>query len=434
MGLIQFLQKKIKKYPAVKSIGVFTFINFFTKGISFLLLIIYTQPRFITPAENGLLNLFSSSILFLMPFLSMGILLSTGTDFYKMEKKAFSNFFTTTMLLPLSVLLLSGIAFFLCRHWLGNVYGFPLSFALLIPLITFLIYINEQLTTLMRLNNELRKFAGTGLVKIVLEFGLSVVLVVFFAMRWEGRLTGIVVAYVLLGIYAFWYFYKKGYLSGAFHWEYIRAELIYAIPTLAMQVSIFSLNTADKFMLARFSGSNEIVGVYGVTGTFVTVITIFCSAYLAYLFPSVYQLLAMPVIDYKKIKKGFLNYLVIIIIVAVLVTAAIPAVYLLLINSKYHAALNYYYLLTLSALIWSISYYFYSFLLFYKEKRKLLALAIFTIVTSLSCVYFFTSRYGQTGAALGVLISYLFNFAGTCFFARNHIKKIFQGSPPLINL
>jgi O-antigen/teichoic acid export membrane protein len=428
MGLIQFLQKKIQKYPAAKSIGVYTFINFFTKGVSFLLLIIYTQPRFITPAENGLLNLFGSSILFLMPFLSMGILLSTGTDFYKMEKKAFSSFFTSTMLLPVSVLLLSGIAFFVCRHWLGNVYGFPLSFALLIPLITFLTYINEQLTTLMRMNNELRKFAGTGLAKIVLEFGLSVVLVVFFAMRWEGRLTGIVVSYVLLGIYAFWYFYKKGYLSGAFRWEYIKAELIFAVPTLAMQVSIFSLNTADKFMLAHFSDSNEVVGIYGVTGTFVTVIIIFCSAYLAYLFPSLYQLLAAPVVDYKKIKKAFLNYLVIMTGVAILVTIAIPVVYLTVINSKYHAALDYYYLLTLGALVWSISYYFYAFLLFYKQKRKLLALAIFTIVTSLSCVYFFTSRYGQTGAALGVLIGYFFNFAGTCFFAREHIKKMFQNN------
>jgi O-antigen/teichoic acid export membrane protein len=426
MALIQFFQKTIQKYPAIKSIGVYTFINFFTKGISFLLLIIYTQPRFITPAENGLLNLFSSSILFLMPFLAMGILLSTGTDFYKMEKKEFSNFFTTSLLLPVGVLLLSGIAFFLCRNWLGSVYGFPLSFALLIPLITFLTYINEQLTTLMRLNNELRKFTGAGLAKIVMEFGLSVVLVVFFAMRWQGRLTGIVVSYVVLGGYAFYYFYKKGYLSGTFRREYIKAELIYAVPTLAMQMSIFSLNTADKFMLAHFSGSNEVVGIYGVTGTFVSVIIIFCSAYLAYLFPSVYQALAAPAVDYKKIKKGFLSYLVTMGGITILVTAAIPVVYLLFINSKYHAALQYYYLLTLGAFIWSVSYYFYAFLLFHKQKRKLLALAIFTIVTSIGCVYFFTSRYGQTGAALGVLVSYIINFGGTCIFAGEYIKKIFR--------
>jgi O-antigen/teichoic acid export membrane protein len=354
MGLITFIKHTAQKNPVLKSVGVYTGINFLTKGISFfLILFVYTHDEFITPAENGLLNLFSSSVLFLMPFLSMGIIQSTSTDFYKLDKKAFRNFFTTSMVLPAVILVLSIAGFFLFSRRLQASYGFPPMFMLLIPLITFLTFINEQLTGLMRVNNELKKYTLAGVARIVLEFGLSVVLVVFFAMRWQGRLTGIVAAYGLLGLYSFWYFYKKGYLSGTIKMEYIKSELVYAVPILAMQVSIFSLNTADKFILANFSGDNSVVGIYSVACTFVSVITIFCSAYLAYLFPSIYQTLSTAAPDYKLIKKNFINYVKVLTAASVVITAAIPVLYLF-VNSKYRHAMGYYYLLAIGAYIISI--------------------------------------------------------------------------------
>ncbi len=425
MGVITFFKHTAQKNPVLKSVGVFTSINFLTKGVSFLLLFIYTKPQFILPEENGLLNLFSSSILFLMPFLSMGILQSTSTDYYKLDKNEFKNFFTTSLLLPILVLVISVAGFFICSNWLQTAYGFPFSFMLLIPLITFLTYINEQLILLMRVNNELRKFAGAGIAKIILEFGLSVVLVVFFAMRWQGRLTGIVVSYGLLGMYAFYYFYTKGYLAGRIKKEYIKSELIYALPILAMQVSIFALNTSDKFFLAHFT-NNETVGYYGVACTFVSVITIFCSAYLSYLFPAIYQMLSTPVPDYKILRKNFTNYVKIMTAAAIAITAAIPFLYKLFINSRYHHALEYYYLLALGAFIWAITFYFYSFLLFYKQKRKLLLLAMLTIATSIPCIYVFVKYGGDKGAALGVLVSYAISFLLTCIFTKEYIKKIFS--------
>lgn len=425
MGLITLLKQKAQQYPVIKSVGVYTGINFLTKGVSFLLLFIYTQPRFILPEENGLLNLFSSSILFLMPFLSMGILQSTSTDFFKLDKTEFRHFFTTNLLLPTLVMVLSIGGFLAFHNWFSSSYGFPLSFMLLIPLITFLTYINEQMTVLLRSNNELRLFSATGVAKIVLEFGLSVVLVVFFAMRWQGRLTGIVVSYGLLGIYAFYYFYKKGYLSGSIKSTYIKSELIYALPVLAMQVSIFSLNTSDKFILAKVFKDNAVVGIYSVACTFVSMITIFCSAYLGYLFPAIYQNLSAAVPDYKHIKKGFINYAKTMALATVAVMVITPLLYHFFIHSKYHPALSYFYILAAGAFLWSLTYYFFSFLLFYKQKRKLLALSTSITLVSLPCIYFFASHWGDKGAAWGVLISYGISLLLTCFFTREYIKKLF---------
>src|SRR6187402_102985 len=95
---------KYSKSQQLKSIAIYTFSNFFNKGISFLLLFYFAHV--LTESDFGLLNLFSNSILFLMPFVSMGILQSANTEFFKLGKKEFKNFFSTTLLMPVAVTLL----------------------------------------------------------------------------------------------------------------------------------------------------------------------------------------------------------------------------------------------------------------------------------------------------------------------------------------
>jgi hypothetical protein len=85
--------KKLYNNPSVKSVGIYTFTNFFSKAVSFLLLFVFTNPLYISPSENGLLSLFSTSLLLLMPFLSMGIIHSVSADFYKLEKRRIQKLF-----------------------------------------------------------------------------------------------------------------------------------------------------------------------------------------------------------------------------------------------------------------------------------------------------------------------------------------------------
>src|SRR4030095_4924478 len=90
-----------KNETALKSVSLFTGINFFAKAVSFLLILIYTQPRYMTPEENGLLNLFNSGLVFLTPFMSMGLIQSTTTEFFRLDKKEFNNYFTTALCIPM---------------------------------------------------------------------------------------------------------------------------------------------------------------------------------------------------------------------------------------------------------------------------------------------------------------------------------------------
>ncbi len=421
------------KNTDLKSVGIYTFTNFFAKGASFLLLFIFTNPKYITPGENGLLSLFSNSMLFLMPFLSMGIIHSTGTDFFKLDKKEFRNFFTTGFILPLIVMAVSAVLLFLFREHLRVTYGFPYMFVWLIPFITFFTFCNEQLLSLARNNNEPVNYLKANVSRTFLELGLSVVLVVFFAWRWKGRIAGILVAYFLLTLYALYYFLKKGYLFGSVKKKYLYSELVYAVPIIVMQVSIFAMYASDKFFLSNFTNdNNETVGVYSVACVFASVIILFCNALLQFVLPKIYATLSGNNIDYRSIKNFFLLYLAANTAMTLIIIVLIPFIYNHFINPKYHAALTYSYILCIGYFLWAISYFFYSFLLYYKRKRKILALSLCNIVVSLSCNYFFISRWHAKGAATGVCLCYLIVFIITLLFTRQYWKHFLDKYQPVL--
>lgn len=411
----------LRKSPVVQSIGIYTFTNFFAKGASFLLLFIFTNPKYILPSENGLLSLFSNSMLFLMPFLSMGILQSTSTDFFKLGKEDFRSFFTTGFIMPVTITLLSIVILFFARGYLERAYGFPPMFIWLIPVITFLTFCNEQLLSLSRNNNEPVTFLKANVSKTILEIGLSFTLVVIFSWRWQGRIAGILVSYLAVGIFAFYYFYKRGYLFGAIKKKHIIDELIYAVPVIAMQASVFSMSGSDKFFLSNFTNdNNETVGIYGVGCIFASIVFLFSSALIQYVFPKIYAALSENVTNYRSIKKHFILYLSVMGGGTLMVIIMTPLLYHFFINVKYHDALEYSYMLCAGYFLWTVSYFFYSFLLYHKKKKKLLALSCCCIAISLCCNYFFIQRWHATGAATAVLTCYFLVLILTLIFTKEY--------------
>lgn len=421
---------KLRKNPVAQSVGIYTFANFFSKGVSFLLVFIYTNPKFINPSENGLLNLLSNSILFVMTFVSLGTLQSTSTDFFKMDKKEFKDFFTTGLVMPCIITVLSAIVLFLFRGYLQRTYEFPVYFVLLIPFIAIFTFCYEQLISLIRNRNQTGLFLKVSLSKTFLELGISVILVVFFAWRWKGRVAGITATYIITTAYAFYYFYKNGYLFGSIKKKYLSAELVYAIPIIIMQTSVFVINSSDKFFLSNYTNDhNETVGIYGTACVFASVINVLCTAYIQYLFPKIYATLSSSTIDYSSIKRNFYYYLLVMTVGSALILACTPFLYHYCINHKYLPGLQYIFLLGLGNFLWGIIYYFYSFLLFYKQKRKILMLSVFTIVISLITNYFFISRWGAFGAATATTIAYFIALCVTLIAVRKYLAQIFSSKP-----
>lgn len=415
------------KRPGARAVGIYTFTNFFGKAASFLLLFVFTNPLYITPSENGLLNLMSTSILFLMPFVSMGTLHSISVDFFKLSPKEFRNHFTSGLVMPVIIVVLAYFLMYLLKGQLNTIYGIPASFVWIVPTIVFFSYINEHLWNLLRNNNEPERFFKVTITQIILELGLSALLVVVFAWRWHGRVAGILVAFGITTLYAFYYFKKKGYIFGNVKWGLLKNELYYAGPIVLMQGSIFCLGASDKFFLSGYTNDqNATLGIYSIAAIFASVINIMGKSTLYHFFPKIFSQLSTNDKDLRLVKRSFLQFIAIMIFFLLALIFLSPLAYHLFINEKYYSALNLIPLLSLGSFFWTVNYFFYASMLYYKQKRKILIISVFTIVISLLINNFFIKNWESKGAAYGVCLSYFLVLLFSLWINRSFVKKVFS--------
>ena len=105
-------------------------------------------------------------------------------------------------------------------------------------------------------------------------------------------------------------------------------------------------------------------------------------------------------------------------------------VYYYFLNEKYTGALSYIYYICTGYLIWCLTYFFYSLLLYNKQKKKLMLMSFGNMIISLVCNYVFISRWGAYGGAVATLIIYATVFIFTFFMTMGSLKKIFTPVQP----
>lgn len=431
MKYIQQLNS-LARSTGLKSASAYVFSNFFAKTTSFLLLFVYSNPKYISVEENGQLNLLGNAVFLLMPFLSLGILHSTTVEFFKLTKEEFKDYFTTSFILPLIITVVSIVLLLLVNDSLESVYGFPLTFCFLIPVMAFLSFCNEQYIGLIRNNNKPLLYLKATMVKLFIEVGLSVILVVTFAWRWYGRVAGMMTASIVLLYMAFRYFKKLNYLIGKVKKKYLTSELLFALPIILMQCGTFCLFASDKFFLSYFKDNRE-VGIYSYACVFASVITLFSSAAMSYVRPMVYKDLSKPAVDPQLIKKYFFFYVGINIAALLCIVIFTPIMYKLFINSSYNPGLEYMYLIAIGYFFSNVTVFFYLFILYQKQKKRILMLSAAAILISLSCNYYFIKQMGALGGAISTCISYLAVLILTIVVSYKNFSFIFMKREPVTN-
>lgn len=413
-----------RKSFQLKSIAIYTFSNFFNKGISFLLLFYFAHV--LSQQDFGILNLFSNSILFLMPFISLGILQSANTEFFKIEKKEFRNFFSTTLLMPVVVTLLAILLLFIFKNPLQQRYPFPSLFILLIPVITLCSFLNEHLINMVRNNNDPVKYLYINIGRLLVEITLAIFFISALNYGWIGRVMAIFLSMLFIATYALIYFRQQRFLFGRIKKKYIYDELQYSVPIIVMQLSVFCMGSSSGYFIEHFTHDFAAVGVFSIAATFGSVIIVLCTALLQYVYPKIYSLLSEKDVDYNAIGKQFIFYAVTMLLGTIAVIVLTPLAYTIVLKPSYSGGLSYYFFICIGYFFWSISYFFYAFMLYHKQKRKILLASIISITVSILSHYFFIKQFGAYGAAVSMSIIYFIVLIITLLFVYKQIVPLLQ--------
>jgi O-antigen/teichoic acid export membrane protein len=403
------LVKDAFKNRAGKTVLLYVFSNFFSKGIAFILLPVFTNPKFLTPADNGVLSIFASTLLLISPFIALGMRHSVSADYFNKPKKDFDKAFTSNFLIAGLLAVVWCIILLLAQNTLQQKFQFPGFFVFLIPALVFLTFCSDQLFTLLKLKEQPKKYALYAAIKTVIEFGVSLLLIISLYYGWKGRVWGITASLIVTALLSLLYYVKTKQFSRSFSIKHVGDEVKYGIPILVFQLCVFILGPTNKFFLVAFNADAYQLGIYAVASIFGTAIGTVSQSVLLYSQNKLYAVLSTGTATTADVKKLFFSHFKIVIAGAILCTGVIAFLYYFVINKIYLPGLPLFFVCALSSLIWSVSDYLLLLLLFYKAKKRIFLLSLISIICSVTAGTLLVKYYLIWGDAVaGVVNTLLF--------------------------
>ena len=422
MAIVNSVKAAINN-PAYKSVATYVFTNFFSKGVSFLLLPLFTNPKYLTPTDNGLLSLFSSNLMLLAPFICLGMIPSANADFFKKSKTEFASSFSANFFISFGLTILAIVFLFLFKDYLQQKFQFPSSFIYIIPSLAFLIFCNEQFFALVRNRNEVKKYAVLGITKTFIEYTISVVLIFFFFKGWQGRVWGIAISLIATNLFAAYYYIKNNYLIFSFKKQHLWYEIKFGVPVFAFQLCVFMLGSTNKLFLAIYNVDKYQLGIYAVACVFGALVGTVSQSILLYAQPRLYRLLSSGQATVQSIKKEFLRFFAMLTAIAVPCVVVVLFLYHYVINKIYLNGVNLFLIVALSSFIWGLNNFLFLLLLYYKEKKQILSISLISIFFSVIINMVLVKKYLITGDAMASLINTIIFGVLVVLFIKTTFKK-----------
>ncbi len=363
-----------------KQVGLFTITGALTKIISFAALPFFVNT--LSEGDIGILNIFSSSIVFLTPIISMGALYSLSVEYYKQSKKDYAVLFSTSLIIPVLLSLILVPLFFFITPFLSSTFNFQNNFFWLIPVCLLLNFFFEAFIIILRMDNNLRLFSTISVLKIFVEIAVSILLIYFVSKTWYSRALGYLAAGAVVTIVFMLYTLRKGLLIKSISTKILAKELTFGISGILLQTAVFFIGTSDKFFVMAYFGKDQ-AGLYAVAATFATIQYIVCTSLLQYLQPIVFKKYAVGE-KWSSVKKLYGKYAVGMFGTAILLSIFTIVVYQFLLKDSYQHHIHYFFILCASSFLWSITNIFLQYIIFKKSKTIISQLAIISIIISFS--------------------------------------------------
>ena len=354
--------------------AIFSFIN---KGFSFFLLLILAN--YIAPVEYGYLSLFSTVLMLLgyfMAFSTEGYFsLSYLRDGEDASKKVYSNIFATSIVVFL-VLQTSLLCF-------GNSFSRLLSLprdTLLFAVTTafFNVYVHTNLEYY-RIQEKVKTYGFFSCGNAVLNFVTSILLVKSFDLGWEGRVYAITACSAVYGLFALFFFIKKGFLKN-FDAKVWKQMMLWGIPLIPHLASNFIKQGCDRYIINSFHTISD-VGIFSFALNLTTLITMIGFGFNQSNSVSIYKICSSKDMNAEK-KRSSLSrqrkiYILLYTVTTIVIVSACMAL-LPFVLPKYTSSL--YYLPILGAYGMMACYYlvYTNYLFYYKKTKELMYITVST--------------------------------------------------------
>ncbi|MDO7975808.1 lipopolysaccharide biosynthesis protein [Oceanotoga teriensis] len=409
--------KKILNNKVIKAGSWYTVTNFFTKGITFLTLPIFT--RLLSTSDYGIVNLYTSYLSIFTIIFSLDLVASIQRGKFDF-KDDFNGYVSSVLFLgTLSFLFCSSIVL-IFHNYFSKILELSNLLIFILLLNSFFSFVQNLVFAKFQVEYNYKKVSLITIFSSLMGVFLSIFLItkIFPDEGYLGQIIGKAFPVILFGFILMMYIFLKGKkLIDLKYWKY---SLLISLPLILHGVSGIINSQFDRIIINKYIGSSE-TGIYSFAYNVGMIIMVLWTSTNQAWVPWFFE--KMELKDFSSIKKRAKNFRDFFTIAYIFILFISPEIIKLMSDSSYWEGL---YIVPFIFM----SYYFnlmYSFevnIEFYTKKTHLISIGtIFAALVNVILNLIFVPLYGSVAAAITTVIS---NFALFAFhyLITNKVLKI----------
>lgn len=417
-------RKKLPLKRYVKPLVIYGFTIFANAALSFGTFALLTHH--LTEVDYGIINLYNSFIILLLPFIGIGVPFVLNVDYFKMDKEAFSKHFINALAIPVLAFVFFTIVALLFHQPLVRITKVNFFFVGVAAFSCLLLVLNDVILNLLR-NKELHLlFAGYSLGKNLVEVSLTLLLVIGMGYSWTGRLGSNLITLVLTGGVILFLVAKWGLLKGKVEKKTILAILLAGLPFIPERLALFTIGYSDRFFIDHFSGTAD-VGYYGAGAQLAMIVNLSILTLNNTFHPKLYRSLSHSHVEKREVRRILWMYIGISALITATVIAIIPFFFRIFIGPNFQPGKIYSIYLVIGFFFWSIYNVFVTFLLNLKKNKLIMGISVFGMMFSILANFINVKHFGALGATYTSMLVYFSMALVTIYFVNRYykLKEIF---------
>lgn len=400
-GALTILKERFKTNDSLPHVFNYLINSLSRKGLSIISIPVFTY--LLTPADYGVINIFTSYSELLAIVLTLNCTAGVGRYYFEKDQNDFGSLLFTSMLFVLGLLIIFWILFSYNAEYIGSILTLPsLTVHYLIPSIMLGISA-KYILSVFRATKQSNVVRNFGIQRTYVVFILTVIIILL--LKENNRYMGIVYANVIAAFFFGFLTIRKliPFITFKVKVKHIRYLLIYSIPLLPAYLSGIVMSYFDRIMLNDMVGSEK-AGLYSFAYNIAGLQYMFSNAIMNSWIPKYYEY--MNAENFHEHDRGVKSILRAISVITVGLILFGDLIGRILGSADYHDGLSILPLVVLGQ-------FFVTYMVFYKngvsfeKKTWISSLAIMTsAIINIVLNYIFIPRYGMVGAAYTTLLSY----------------------------
>jgi O-antigen/teichoic acid export membrane protein len=399
--------------------------SFARKGLRLISIPVFTY--LLTPADYGIINIFSANVELAAVLLTLNGSVGVGRYYFEEGQSDFNSLLFTSMVFSFGLLALFGLILSWQANFFGELIDLPKGTIKYIVPAAILIVISNYLLAVFRAAGRSKELRNFGIQKTYFQFVASVVLILLLSSDlYYGRIWSSVLAAAIFGTIALWKL--RQYITPKFQRKHLIYLLTYSLPLLPAYLGTLVLSYFDRLMLNSMV-SEESAGLYSFAYNIAGLQYMVSNAVMNAWVPKYYK--QMNSGEYSKLDQEGIRFFKIIGLATLALVAFGQYLGMVLGSSSFHNGLE-----LIPIVI--IGQFFMTFAVFYKNSISFSKKTIFSTIAILISAgvniylnYIFIPIYGMVAAAWTTLMAYLVQGFLMMFLVRR-FSKVHSLAPRLI--